>query len=321
MNRSTRENTIRIPLRLQRGDTIGVISPAGALNAERRERLQRGLAYLRQQGFHIQEGQSLREQHGYLAGTDEQRALDINAMFANPEIKAIFCTRGGYGITRLLDRIDYDSVRESPKILLGYSDITALQMALFAKTGLITFSGPMVAIEMGEPLPEPTHRELWNLLMQPREHVFAAQLNNQSFHTYISGRAKGRLLGGCLSVLVSLLGTSYLPDMTHALLLLEDIGEDLYKIDRYLSQLKHAGVLQRIAGVVLGQFVNIHPDENHNPVEFNDLISYYLTPLQIPVIGNFPYGHVPLKYTLPLGCRVQLDTEAGSLQLLEAGVL
>ncbi len=314
------DDTLLIPARLQRGDTIAVISPAGSLNSERLERLQRGITYLRQQGFSIQEGQFLREQHGYLAGTDDQRAQDLNEMLARPDVKAIFCARGGYGINRILDKIDVAAAQRFPKIFVGYSDITALQLALFAKIGLVTFSGPMVAIEMGEPLPELAHRELWTMLMQAEPQTCSAHLENSSPVTYASGIAEGRLLGGCLSVLVSLLGTPYLPDFSGAILLLEDIGEDLYKIDRYFSQLKHAGVLQRIAGVVLGQFVHIHPDENNNPVEFDDIISYYLAPLNIPVVGQFPYGHVPLKYTLPLGCQVRLDAEAGTLQFLQSGV-
>ncbi len=317
---SNQQETILIPPRLVRGDAIGLISPAGALNAERQQRLQHGVAYLRQQGFDIREGQFLREQHGYLAGTDEQRARDLNDMLADPTVKAIFCTRGGYGINRILDLVDYEAARNMPKIILGYSDTTALQLALFAKIRLVTFSGPMVAIEMGESLPDLTHRELWNTLMQPQNYLYSAQIDDHFCVTYSPGIAEGRLLGGCLSVLVTLLGTSFLPDFSGAILLLEDIGEDLYKIDRYFSQLKNAGVLNALAGVILGQFVAIHPDENHNPVEFDDIISYYLTPLNIPVLGQFPYGHVPSKYTLPLGCRTRMDADAGTLQFLQSGV-
>ena len=318
---SNQQETILIPPRLVRGDAIGLISPAGALNAERQQRLQHGLAYLRQQGFDIREGQFLRERHGYLAGTDEQRAQDLNDMLADPTVKAIFCTRGGYGINRILELVDYKAAQELPKIIVGYSDITALQLALFANIGLVTFSGPMVAIEMGDSLPGLTHRELWNTLMQPQKHLYSARIDDHGFYTYSPGIAEGRLLGGCLSVLVTLLGTPFLPDFSGAILLLEDIGEDLYKIDRYFSQLKNAGVLNALAGVILGQFVDIHPDENHNPVEFDDIISYYLIPLNIPVLGQFPHGHVPLKYTLPLGCRTRMDAESGTLQLLQSGVL
>ncbi len=306
------------PPRLLPDDTIGVVSPAGPLNAARLERLDRGLAYLRSHGYHIFEGPSLRAQTGYLAGSDNDRARDLNEMLTNPAVRAIFCSRGGYGITRLLHHIDYDAVRRNPKIIMGYSDVTALSLAMVAKTGLITFSGPMVSTELHDVDPL-TEESMWQML-HGEQPILHAAINGQPWQPVSPGIAEGRLLGGCLSVLTSIIGTPYCPDFTHAILLLEDVGEELYKIDRLFSQLKNAGILEKVNGILLGQFIDIAPDSNDNPVEFNDLISYYCAPLHIPVLSNFPYGHVPIKYTLPIGCPVRLDADAGTIELLQAGV-
>ena len=313
-----RERQTIKPRRLEAGDGIGIISPAGPLNAQRLERLDRALNYLRQRGFRIFEGQHVREQTGYLAGLDEQRAQDFNDMFANPDVRAVFCSRGGYGITRLLDKIDYDLVQQHPKILVGYSDVTALSLALYEKCRLITFAGPMLAIEMFDLQPT-TADSLWNLLFGDTP-TLTATVDNNAWRTVSPGQVEGVLLGGCLSVISPLIGTPYCPDFKNAILLLEDVGEDLYKIDRLFSHLKNAGVLSRINGIILGSFVDLTPDSNNNPVEFDDIISYYCAPLNIPVISNFPYGHVTVKYTFPIGCRVRLDAENGTVEILEPGV-
>lgn len=306
------------PPRLLQGDTIGVVSPAGPLNAIRQERLDRGLAYLRARGYTVLEGKSLRAQTGYLAGSDDERLHDINDMLNNPDVRAIFCSRGGYGISRLLDKIDYDAARRDPKIIMGYSDVTALSLALYKNTGLITFAGPMAAIELHD-IDAFTEHSVWQML-SGESSILHADIENNPWRIISSGTAEGPLLGGCLSVLSPLIGTPFCPDFVGSILLLEDVGEDLYKIDRLFSHLKNAGILDTVNGIVLGQFVDITPDSNDNPVEFDDIISYYCAPLSIPVISNFPYGHVPKKYTLPIGCPVRLDADAGTLQLLHAGV-
>ncbi len=307
-----------IPRRLLPGDRIGVISPAGSLDSARQARLERGLDYLRSRGFQIMEGKSLRRQTGYLAGSDDERAQDINDMLNNPDVRAIFCSRGGYGMSRLLDKIDYEAARRDPKIIMGYSDVTALSLALYEKSRLITFSGPMVSVEFHD-VNDFTQQSLWQIL-NGETPLFHADANNNAWRQISPGVAQGVLLGGCLSVISPLIGTPYCPDFENSILLLEDVGEDLYKIDRLFSHLKNAGILNRVNGIVLGQFVNIEPDSNDNPVEFDDIISYYCAPLSIPVISNFPYGHVPIKYTLPIGCPVRLDTDAGAIQLLQSGV-
>ena len=317
-NRERTDQTIKPP-KLTAGDTIGVVSPAGPLDETRQERLDLGLAYFQQLGYSTIEGKFTRKQTGFFAGSDEQRARDFNDMLHNPDVKAIFSTRGGYGVARILDKIDYKAAHDFPKIIIGYSDVTALSLALYEKAGLVTFSGPMAAIELFDPSPL-TANSMWDILLG-KTPTLRAKVNDNVWQQISPGVTEGRLLGGCLSVVVSLIGTPYCPDLNGAILLLEDVSEDLYKIDRLFSQLKNAGILQAVNGIILGHFVDIIPDSSHNPVEFDDIISYYCAPLKIPVLSNFPYGHVPLKYTLPIGCSVRLDAEAGTLKLLEPGVI
>ncbi len=306
------------PQRLRPGETIGVIAPAGPLNEMRLQQLERGVHYLFEKGYKVVLGHHVREQQGYLAGTDKMRSDDLNDMLRRPDIQAIFCARGGYGLTRILDRIDYKAAQNHPKIILGYSDITALQMALYAKAGLITFSGPMVAVELGGELQPLTEESMWSMLTTNDLHVLADNNLHYEKQTLSPGRSEGPLLGGCLSVLVSLLGTPYMPELRGAILLLEDVGEDLYKIDRYLSQLGNAGILDSVNGVLLGQFINIAADENEKPLELQHVLDYYFASLNVPVLGNFPYGHTQTKVTAPLGCRVLLDADEKSVRLLES---
>ena len=312
---------VQKPSRLQPGETIGVVSPAGPLNETRLHQLDIGLSYLSDKGYRIVLGHHLREQLGYLAGSDKMRADDLNDMLRRPDIQAIFCARGGYGLTRILEKIDYRAAQNHPKIILGYSDVTALHLGMYAKARLITFSGPMVATELGNDLLPLTEDSMWAMLTSENLHVLPGENFPHEMQTLSPGIAEGRLLGGCLSVLVSLLGTPYMPDMRGAILLIEDVGEDLYKIDRCISQLKNAGVLDSVSGVLLGQFVNIAADENNNPVDLQDVLDHYFSSLDVPVLSNFPYGHTPLKITLPIGCRVQLDADSKTVRLLEACLL
>lgn len=314
------QNSIIKPPRLFHGDTLGIISPSGFLSEKKLKDYKNGLNFLKKRGYKLIEGEAVRNQRGYLAGKDVDRVQDINKMFKNPEIKAIFCSRGGYGLTRILDDIDYSAVIKSPKIIVGFSDITCLQLALFKMCNLVTFSGPMIATDIGKDFNKITENNLWNSLSGTSKNVLDPALFQTTPKIYKGGVAEGRLLGGCLSVLVSLLGSPYVPDFTNSILLLEDVGEDLYKIDRYFSQLKNTGILKKINGVILGQFFDIIPDNNNNPVEFDDLILYYFTSLNIPVLGNFPYGHISKKFTMPLGTIVRLDADKGLLFILEHSV-
>ncbi len=239
-------------------------------------------------------------------------------MLNNPEVKAIICIRGGYGTPRLLHKIDYDAVRRQPKIFVGYSDITSLQLALFAQTGLVTFSGPMIAVEMGKGIDPFTERAFWDVVSQGK----AKRMKAPEARIYKPGIAEGRLLGGCFSLINPLLGTPYMPDLNGAILALEDIGEDVYRLDRYFAQLRHAGILEKLHGIVLGQFIECEDtkDDASPSLTLEQVILEYIQDLSIPVLGNFPYGHGSVKYTLPFGCQVRLNTRSATLSMLEPAV-
>jgi len=306
-----------IPSKLERGDIIGVVTPASPPYGEKRKRYEKGLDYLREKGYEVVEGRNARAERGYLAGSDEQRASDLNDMFRNPQVKAIFCTRGGYGTPRIIDRIDYDAIRKNPKILIGYSDITALQLAIFQQTGLVTFSGPMVAVEMGKEIEPFTEDNFWRMVTNQQPIGEFPLPSDQKLKTYKPGRADGRLIGGCLSLITPLLGTKYFPDFDNAILVIEDIDEESYRIDRHLAQLRLAGVLQQLSGIVFGQFIDCEPKEQDAApfLTVEEVIADYIADLDIPIVGNFPYGHGDIKVTLPIGAQVILDADAGKVFL------
>lgn len=308
------------PPPLKIGDLIGIISPASPPYGKKGEFLNRGLDYLLAKGYRILEGKHLRDEFGYLAGTDDARADDLNSMIRNPDVKAIFCSRGGYGSIRLLDKIDYEALRSQPKIIMGYSDITALQLAVLAKTGLVSFSGPMVAVEMGDEPDQSTENFCMDVLTSVRAQKMSTDQFGGDHIVYREGMAEGRLVGGCLSLLCSLIGTPYLPDLSDSILFVEDIGESVYKIDRCFSQFAHAGILQKINGLVLGQFMDSQSKNATPSLDLQDVVEHYTKNLSIPVLGNFPYGHGKAKFTLPIGVRVKLDSLRGVLEMLEPAV-
>ena len=306
------------PERLRPGDTIGVVSPASPMKPER---LDAGVAYLESRGYRVKLGRHVREAHGFLAGSDEARAEDLMAMFRDPEVRAIFCSRGGYGTPRLLDLIDYDLVRQHAKILVGYSDLTALQLAIWQRARLVTFSGPMVAVEMALGIDSFTEEWFWRTLTVPEALGQLAGTGGARLDAVNGGRAHGRLLGGCLSLVGSLLGTSFDPDWSGAIFLAEEIQEDPYRIDRWLAQMSHAGVLQRIAGAVLGQFIDCVPTGETPSLPVEEVLADNLTRRSIPVLSGLPYGHGNRKYTLPIGVECRVDAEQGVLEILEAAVV
>jgi len=283
------------------------------------ERLTRGIEYLQQRGFQVTIGEHVSAERGYLAGSDEARARDLNAMFADVEVDAIFCTRGGYGTPRLLDQIDYAAIKANPKILVGYSDITALQLAMFRNAQLVTFSGPMVAVEMWKGMDPFTERHFWQTLTEP---TTKARLTapNGAMKIVKGGQVRGRLLGGCLSLICSLLGSEFLPDFRDAILILEDRGEEPYKIDRMLTQLRLAGILYQIRGLILGQFVECDPKSSSPSLSFDEVVTDLTADLDIPIVAEFPYGHLDVKYTIPIGVEAGLNADEGFLEILESPV-
>ena len=250
--------------------------------------------------------------------------------FADRQVAAIFPARGGTGVTRILDKLDYGVIRQNPKIFTGFSDITALHAAIHSQTGLVTFHSPNPQDGIGMPdgLSEISARTFWQTLLaesygKPQAHFSRPVLTpteQATLTTLTPGTAQGRLVGGNLALVCSLLGSPYEIETRGNILLLEDIGEQPYRIDRFLSQLRLAGKLDILAGVLLGQFTDCEPAPGQSSLTLDDIFAEYFSCLDIPVLGNFPTGHTPDNATLPLGVTAELDATAKQLTILECPV-
>lgn len=298
------------PPRLRPGDTIAVISPSSTPDMAA---LRRGVREIEKRGYRVVLGRHVGAKCDHLAGRDRDRLDDLHRAFADPKVKAIFCSRGGAGGTRLLDRIDYDLVRRNPKIFAGYSDLTAVQLALFAKTGLVTFSGPMVATDFDGGLPPFTAKHFWPAVELPQPPQFQLR---KSLEVVGTVAAQGPLLGGTMSILQTILGTPYAPSFDGAILFLEDIDEEVRRIDRMLAQLRLAGIWDRIAGVVFTTWSDCGPRAS-----LSTTLHHYAKMLKgRPAVFGFPYGHVDDKVTLPQGVTARIDPRSGVFELLEGAV-
>ncbi len=318
---ATTPATIR-PRRLKAGDTIGLISPAQA----RYERMPFAIAHenLQALGFKVKEGKFLRARNGQFAGTDRERASDVNAMFADTDVNGIIAMSGGSGATRILNLLDYDAIRRNPKCLIGFSDITAINNAIQARAGLVSFSGPMAASDWNPFTLAHFRRMLVDAeamtLKNESERLDQLTQTKDRTQTIRGGKARGRLIGGNLSVLNTLLGTPYAPDFRGAILALEDVDEYIYRVDRLLAHLRLAGAFDQLAGVVLGQFTDCKPGEGYGRVALEDVFDDYFKPLNVPVFSGSQFGHIKKKFTLPIGADVEIDADAGTITLLRAAV-
>ena len=283
------------PNKLQIGDTIGIIAPAGEVNIEK---IHKAKKYLESIGYKVKLGSNIDKTNNYLAGSDDERAYDLNNAFADPEIKAIICARGGYGSIRLLDKIDYKVIKNNPKIFCGYSDITALSAIILKNTGLITFSGAMVQSDFAtDELNNYTLKSFFDTLCG-NEII----LNPQKPVVYLNGNAKGLLLGGNLSTLTSLCGLDFIPDKDF-IFFAEDLNEPVYKIDRYFTQLLNIkDFKQHIKAVILGDFLDID-----NNKYFENLFESIAKELNIPIISGYPKSHSKKKATVPYGASAALE--------------
>jgi len=309
---------IRKPRRLQRGDCIGLITPASAVADA--VRIEQGTKYLESLGYRVVVGEHVNKLRGYLAGTDDERAADINAMFANPDVSAIFCLRGGYGTPRLLPLINYRMIARNPKIFVGYSDITALQLALWRKCGLVTFQGPMAAVDFAGEVDAFAQEWFWKIVTSP---TAIGRLDTEKGPTITlrPGVARGRLLGGNFALLNALLGTRYQPDFTGAILFLEDTDEEPYRIDRMFTHLRHASVLEKCKALLLGQFTNSEAADPTLPsLTLGEVLEDAASWTTVPVLSNIPFGHIPRKLTMPVGVHVRVDAGARIVEILEGAV-
>jgi muramoyltetrapeptide carboxypeptidase len=313
------------PARLKAGDTVGLVTPATATYQQ--EELDIARESLEGLGLKVKIGQHVLDRHGSLGGLDKDRAADLNRFFADSSVKAILPTRGGWGTSRLLPLLDFDLIRRNPKILMGYSDITALLNGIHTRTGLVTFHGPNAGGRWDEFSVNYVRRVLFEGESVTFENVkgtsdrnVLTQVENR-IRVITPGKASGRLLGGNLTVLTAILGSPYVPAFDDAILFLEDVDEAPYRIDRMLTQLKLAGVLGRIRGFVWGTCTRCNPGEGFGSLTITDILDDHIKPLGIPAYQGAMIGHINRQFTLPVGIEVEIDAAAGSIRMLEAAVL
>lgn len=315
------------PRALKSGDTIALVAPA---SVPERTRIELAVNRLGERGFRVKLYGDVYRRRGYLAGDDATRAAELMAAFADPEVAAIFPVRGGTGVTRLLDLLDYAVIRKHPKILAGFSDITALHLALQSQTGLVTFHSPHPMDGLGRPdgFTDLSARTFWRTLLaesydgggQASWDVLTEDSERQKLSTLCPGAAEGRLVGGNLALVCSVMGTPYEINTAGNILMLEDVGEQPYRVDRLLSQLRLAGKLDVLSGVVLGQFTDCVAEPDKPSLTIDEVFADYFSELGIPVLENFPTGHTPDNATLPLGALVELDASNKQLTILETPV-
>jgi muramoyltetrapeptide carboxypeptidase len=318
-----RSSKILKPRRLAPGDTIGLIAPASSTLEDEGIRFSHDL--IRSLGFKVKNGAHIFDRQQYLAGEDRARADDVNDMFADDKVDAIFCLRGGYGTPRILPYLDYDLIANNPKVLLGMSDITGILTAIHTKTGVVGFHGPNASsnysdyslIEFKKVLMHPTPTTL--IGAAPPFEASEGRIDNDNRLTYITGGVgKGRLIGGNLSLISVLMGTEFEPDFRGRIVFLEDVHEAPYRIDRMLTQLRLAGKLQEAVGIVFGKFTDSDTDGNTFSIE--EVLRDRTADIGIPVVRGFMIGHVHEQTVVPIGIEAELDGDAGTLRLLEPAV-
>jgi len=307
------------PKKIKRGDLIGLISPASPPPDP--NMIESGVKYIESLGYKTTLAKNVGKVRGYLAGTDEERVEDIHQMFSDKNVKAIFSLRGGYGAFRMLDKIDYKLIKNNPKIFVGFSEITALQMAFLSKTKLISFAGPMVLPNFSSEVSSFTEDNFWKVITSSKiKSTVKIEILNESSLTN-SVKVIGKVVGGNLAVLSAMIGTDYLPNFKNKILLLEEISEPPYKIDRMLNQLRLHNIFNEVKGIILGDFIDcIEQDKNKNTMELTDVLSDYFESLSIPVIKSFPFGHSKNIVTLPIGCKIEINLKKGIIEFSEAGV-
>ena len=313
------------PKRLKKGDTIGLIAPGSFIDEKE---LEESIKNLEDLGFKTVHTKNILARYGYLGGTDKQRASDVNEMFSRKDVDGIVSVRGGYGCTRILPMLDYKMIKNNPKVLVGYSDITALLFGIFKETGLVCFHGPVGISTFNEYSIDNFKYVLME--PQPKLTLFDADESNNKNNAYKpvtirSGKATGQLVGGNLSLVVSVIGTPYDVDTNGKIIFIEEVGEEPYRIDRMLTQMLEAGKFKNAAGVACGVFAHCTPKSSESGIDNSlsviEVLFDRLYDLGIPVAYGMSFGHINNKFTLPFGINAEFDSLAQTLTLLEPAVL
>lgn len=304
------------PKKLKIGDTIGVVSPASPVSKEKVERASNKITEM---GFNVVLSKNCYSKYGYLSGKDEVRAEELNNMFSNDNIDGIMCSRGGYGTLRILDLLDYELIKNNPKVFIGYSDITALHIAFNKFSKLVTFHGPMAVSDIGGNFSNFSKKSLLNLVSNKE---FNPSIRNatEEIVTINGGIVEGQIIGGNLSLLVSTLGTPYEVDTKGKILFIEEIGEYTYKIDRMFTQLILSKKFEDAEGIILGNFNSCKP-EHEGDFTLKEIVDQLVKPLNKPTIFNLQAGHCEPVVTLPFGVDVRLDATKCEIVILEQPTL
>lgn len=299
---------------LKLGDTIGLISPSSPTSKGNVEKAKEKLIEM---GFKVKMGRSPYERYGYLSGSDEIRANDINEMFSNSEVDGIICLRGGYGTPRILDLIDYEAIKNNPKVFVGYSDITGLHIAFNQKANLVTYHGPMAVSDMIEDFSNFSKESLFASIMKTKAIGKLSNPKGEEVATIYGGVAEGTIIGGNLSLIVATLGTPYEIDVKGKLLFIEEIGEDTYKIDRMINHLRLSGKFKECEGIILGDFKNCETSKHPESLTLKEIFNDHIKPSSKPTIYNLKSGHCEPMVTLPFGVAARLDGDKKEIRILE----
>lgn len=303
------------PARLREGDLVGLIAPGGHTNEAA---LAQAVGNIESLGLRVRLGDNINYVYGNYGGTVEQRIADLHAMFLDPEIKAVWAVRGGSGCISLLEHIDYRLIRAHPKVLIGYSDITCLHLALLKKAGLVTFHGPVGSSTFSEY----SVAQMRSVLMAPQDnYTIAMCADNPPPRTVHGGVATGRLIGGNLSLVSALAGTPYAADFKDCILYLEEVNEEPYRIDRMMTQLQLSQGYRNAAAVVLGIFENCEGAVGESALSLDDTVDQHLLPLTRPAVAGYSFGHIRNQFTIPVGLPARLNTAQQTLTLLEPAVI
>lgn len=301
------------PKPLKKGDKIALI---GASSPTPQDRIEPSIKAMEELGFEVVLGESARGYHGFLSGSDELRANDINTMFEDKSIKGIFAIRGGYGAARLLDMLDYDMIKKNPKVFAGYSDVTALHNVFNERCKLITFHTPMASTEFYKGVDEYTMNYFKKNIFSDEPLGIVKNPVDQEIKTLVSGKAKGKLVGGNLSLIASMMGTPYELDTKGKILFLEDVDESPYRIDRMLLQLKQCGKFKDAEGIILGAWTNCEPKEDENSLSLMEIFEELIIPENKPTIYNLACGHCMPTMSIPMGAKIKINTENNEIFLL-----
>ncbi len=306
------ELNLIIPSSLNWSSTIGLVAPASPIYDD--SEFDSMIETLKKLGFTLKLGKHVKDRNGYLAGSDKDRASDLMAMFKDSEVDGILCVRGGWGCNRMINLLDYEEIRKNPKPLIGFSDITSLHNAILKKSGLVTFHGPVGKSNWNEF----TKNSFEHLLIDGKEGVFELPTNQEDAFVIHPGKTEGKLIGGNLSVLVAMIGSDYLPSFKDSILFLEDVGEDIYRIDRMLTQLKLSGILNEISGFIFGKCTNC--DVGSNSLSLHQVFEDHIKPLNIPAFYGAMISHEDKNVTIPVGLRAKMDAKKMNFMMMSKAV-